>query len=71
MVGGFDLDRPVAVLAVVVLHFVPDERTARRGHGATTCATLAPGSHLAISQARSDGVPEAVAGEQLYARDGP
>ena len=61
-VGGLDLDRPVAVLAVAVLHFVPDERTAGRAHGATTCARSSPGSHLAISHARSDGVPEAVAG---------
>ncbi len=65
-VGGLDLRRPVAVLALLVLHFVPDER-----RPAETMAhymqEVAPGSHLAISQSRSDGAPAAVAGQRLYA----
>ena len=65
---GLDLRRPVAVLALLVLHFVPDER-----HPGAVMAryleNLAPGSHLAISQSRSDGAPAAVAGQELYAHE--
>jgi hypothetical protein len=32
-------------------------------------SALAPGSHLAISHTRSDGEPEAVAGQQLYRQE--
>jgi len=66
--GGLDLGRPVALLAVAVLHFVPDDHgpaeTMARYMGA-----LAPGSHLAISHTRSDREPEAVAGQQLYRQE--
>ena len=52
-----DLDRPVALLAVALLHFVSDER-----HPATALAryrdALAPGSHLALSHASADAAPE-------------
>jgi S-adenosyl methyltransferase len=67
-VGGLDLRRPVAVLALLVLHFVPDARRPAEIM-ARYMQRVAPGSHLAISQSRSDGVPEAVAGQRLYARE--
>jgi hypothetical protein len=67
-VHGLDLRRPVAVLALLVLHFAPGER--RPGAVmARYLENLAPGSHLAISQSRSDGAPAAVAGQRLYARE--
>jgi len=51
-----DLSRPVAVLLVAALHFIPDEddpgavlRTLRR--------RLAPGSYVAVSHATEDGQP--------------
>jgi hypothetical protein len=66
--GGLDLTRPVGVLAVSVLHFVPDDH-----EPAATMAryldAMAPGSHLAISHTRSDGEPEAVPAQQLYRRE--
>ena len=65
-VGGLDLDRPFAVLALLVLHFVPDERRPAEVMAHYMQAT-APGSHLVISHSRSDGVAEAVAGQKLYA----
>ena len=52
--------RPVALLAVAVLHFVPDDRGPTETM-ARYMSALAPGSHLAISHTRSDGEPEAVA----------
>lgn len=65
--GGLDLGRPIAVLAVAVLHFVPDER-----HPAEVLAhylrPLPRGSHLVISHTRSDCEPAAMAGQRLYAR---
>jgi hypothetical protein len=66
--GGLDLARPVAVLAVAVLHFVPDDRGPAEAM-ARYMGALAPGSHLAISHTRSDREPEAVAGQQLYRRE--
>jgi hypothetical protein len=66
--GGLDLRRPVAVLALLVLHFVPDDRRPAEVMARYMRAT-APGSHLVISHSHSDGVPEAVAGQQLYARE--
>jgi len=66
--GGLDLDRPVAVLALLILHFVADERQPGEIMARYLRAT-APGSYLAISQSRSDGSPEAVAGQRLYARE--
>jgi hypothetical protein len=67
-VGGLDLRRPVAVLALLVLHFVPDERRPAEVM-ARYLRDAAPGSHLAISQSRSDGAPAAVAGQKLYAHE--
>ena len=53
-----DFSRPIAVIVVAVLHFIPDsdepaaiiDRLRR---------TLAPGSHLVLSQASDDGRTEA------------
>ena len=66
--GCLDLRRPVGVLALLVLHFVPDERRPAAVM-ARYLENVAPGSHLAISQSRSDGAPAAVAGQRLYARE--
>ena len=46
-----DLDRPVAVLMVAVLHFVADPHQALRHY----VDALAPGSHLVISHGTGDG----------------
>jgi SAM-dependent methyltransferase len=55
--GTLDLSRPVAVLMVAMLHFVPaaDDPAALV---ATYRAAAAPGSHLVISHATSDYRPE-------------
>jgi SAM-dependent methyltransferase len=64
-----DLDQPVALLAVAVLHFIPDADNP----GDIVAAyrqSLAAGSHLVISHATSDGQHQDQATEhrQLYAR---
>ena len=63
-----DLDRPVALLMVAVLHFVPDEDDPSAAL-ALMRDRLAPGSHLVLSHASADGRPE-VAGShrELYRR---
>jgi hypothetical protein len=66
-VSGLDLARPVAVLAVAVLHFVSDEERPA-DLVAAYMAPLVPGSHLAISQAGRDGRPEAVDVQRVYNR---
>lgn len=63
-----DLSRPVALLMVAVLHFVPDQdepfAAVRR-----LCDRLAPGSYLVVSHASSDGQPDlASSHQQLYRR---
>jgi O-methyltransferase involved in polyketide biosynthesis len=65
--GGLDLGRPIAVLAVAVLHFVPDERRPAEVL-AHYLRPLPPGSHLVISHTRSDCEPAAMAGQRLYAQ---
>jgi len=62
-----DFERPVAVLLVAVLHFIPDDdasRTARSFRDA-----MPPGSYLALSHGTYEGVPTDVIerGERLYA----
>jgi hypothetical protein len=52
-----DLDRPVALLAVALLHFVGDERRPADALGRYRDA-LAPGSHLALSHASADTMPD-------------
>jgi O-methyltransferase involved in polyketide biosynthesis len=62
-----DFDRPVAVLLVAVLQFIPDD-----GEVAEVvdrlCAVLAPGSHLVISHITADEVAPDVAseGREIY-----
>lgn len=66
--GMFDLTQPLAVLMVAVLHFVPDEDDPA-GIVARYREMTAPGSHLVVSHATSDGSPERAAEHQeLYAR---
>ena len=62
---GLDLARPVAVLAVSVLHFVGDDERPADLMAAYMDA-VAPGSYLAISHAGRDGRPEAVDVERVY-----
>jgi hypothetical protein len=66
--GILDLSRPVAVLVVAVLHFVPDEDRPAEFLAQYMAAT-APGSFLAISQARSDGESEARRVARIYDED--
>ncbi|MCF2525716.1 SAM-dependent methyltransferase [Yinghuangia soli] len=66
--GLYDPARPVAVLLVALLHFVPDEE-----NPAELIAFLhkhiAPGSRLVVSHASADGEPERAAEHQdLYRR---
>jgi hypothetical protein len=68
-VGGIDLERPVAVLAVSVLHFVADDDGPAE-LVATYMDGLIPGSHLAINHAARDGRPEAREVERVYRRPG-
>jgi SAM-dependent methyltransferase len=64
----FDLDQPVAVLMVAVLHFVGDEDDPL-GAVARIRDQLAPGSHLVLSHASDEGRPEAAASHrELYSR---
>jgi hypothetical protein len=64
-----DFNRPVAVLLVAILHFVPDDTTAahimQQLH-----ATVTPGSYFAISHATSDHIPPELLAkaEAIYAK---
>ena len=63
-----DMTRPVAVLMIAVLHFVPDEDDPPAVVAAYRDATV-PGSHLAITHATSDYKPElARRAEAVYTR---
>jgi SAM-dependent methyltransferase len=55
--GLLDFDRPVAVLMMFILHFVPDEDDPH-GFLATYRDALAPGSYLAISHVGNDVATE-------------
>lgn len=67
-VGGLDFGRPVAVLLVSVLPFVPDEDDPAGIVAAYRDAT-APGSYLAISHGTSDYRPKTVSEvEDVYNR---
>ncbi len=65
-----DLTRPVGVLMVALLHFVPREADP----GAVIARyrdALAPGSHLVVSHVAQEGRPDRVDGHQaLYRRTG-
>ncbi|SDZ06285.1 S-adenosyl methyltransferase [Micromonospora pattaloongensis] len=64
-----DFTRPVAVMIVAVLHFVPDSDDPA-GIIATFRETLAPGSYLTLSQASDDGrrADERAEAEHVYQR---
>ena len=63
-----DLGRPIAVLVVAVLHFLPDDLEAA-GSIRVLRDALAPGSYLVISHATYEGMPEkSREHEELYAR---
>ena len=64
-----DLSRPVAVLLVAVLHFVPDHDQAHAAVHALMAA-VPVGSYLVISHATADLLPAAIA-RQLTADDVP
>lgn len=62
-----DLDRPLAVLLVAVLHFVTDDRAAARAVAALR-ARLAPGGYLVIAHGTDEGLPPDLLaqGQQIY-----
>jgi hypothetical protein len=63
-----DLSKPVAVMMVALLHFVPDTDDPA-GLTARYRAAMAPGSHLALSHATADGVGELMRDhEEIYRR---
>jgi SAM-dependent methyltransferase len=66
--AAIDLEQPVAVLMIAVLHFVPDQDDPL-GAVAQVRNRLAAGSHLVLSHASAEGRPE-VAGShrELYSR---
>jgi S-adenosyl methyltransferase len=64
-----DLDRPVAVLLISVLHFVPDAADPA-GILRRYAAGLAGGGFVAVSHASSEGVPAAEDAEAVYNRAG-
>jgi S-adenosyl methyltransferase len=66
--GLVDLSRPLAVLTVAVLHFVPDQDDPGAVLSVYREAT-APSSHLVISHATNEYHPEtAQAAEEVYSR---
>lgn len=68
LTGLLDLERPVAVLMVAVLHFVEQTEQAAAAI-ARYRARLASGSHLAVSHATHEGRPELSGTHQtLYRR---
>src|SRR5947209_5145255 len=60
LTGLFDLDQPVCLLMVAVLHFLPDNARLRSAL-ARYRAALAPGSYLVVSHATDEGQPEEAA----------
>jgi len=64
-----DLRRPLGLLLVAVLHFIPDDDEARRAVRAVREA-LAPGSYVVLSHATLDGLPADVIArfEAIYRR---
>jgi SAM-dependent methyltransferase len=68
--GLLDLDRPLAVLMVAVLHFVPDADEPA-GVVARYRAALAPGSYFVLGHAaRDDAPPGQETARQVYDRTG-
>ncbi len=68
MQGLLDFRRPVVVLLVALLHFIPDDGDARR-IVRTLRERLVPGSFLVLSHGTNEGVPAEVVAraERLYA----
>lgn len=62
-----DLDEPVGLLLVAVMHFIPDEEDPAGLIGQLMDA-LPSGSHIALSHATADSRPESVQGEKVYER---
>ncbi|MDQ2785560.1 MAG: SAM-dependent methyltransferase [Chloroflexota bacterium] len=64
-----DCDRPIAVLVLALLHFIPDDAEAER-IVRTLRDALAPGSYLAISHATRGYLPDETTGqiERAYTR---
>ncbi|MBS2531924.1 SAM-dependent methyltransferase [Catenulispora sp. NF23] len=60
-----DFDQPVALLMVAVLHFITDDADPA-GLVAALTENLVPGSHLVISHAGSDLLPEDLEGMEAY-----
>jgi hypothetical protein len=58
-----DLTKPVALLALAVVHFIPVEDDAE-GIMARYRDALAPGSHLVLTHATADDMPDTVGGVQ-------
>jgi hypothetical protein len=68
--GAFlDFTRPVGLLLVAILHFIPDE-DAPAGIVAALRGALAPGSFLVVSHGTTDFHPAEVAGTAMAAYDG-
>ena len=66
--GAIDFSKPVAMLMVAVLHFVPDEDDPA-GAIRRLCDPLPSGSYLVISHASPDNQPDrAATHQQLYER---
>lgn len=65
--GTLDLDRPVAVLLLAVLHFVSDADDPWAAVARLRDATV-PGSHLVLSHLTLDGIPPELAerGQSIY-----
>jgi hypothetical protein len=62
-----DFSKPVGVLMVTILHFIPDA-DGPAGLARRLTGSLPPGSHLVISHATHEAAPDAVAEvEKLYA----
>lgn len=66
--AAIDFDRPVGILLLAIMHFVPDADDPR-GIVATLRRAMAPGSHLVLSHVAIDARPEAADGVvQVYDR---
>ena len=65
--GLLNLDEPVGLLMVALLHFIPDEQDPY-GILARYRLLLAPGSYLAVSHASVEGTSDRSAAQELYRR---
>jgi hypothetical protein len=65
-----DLSRPIALILVAVVHFIPEEDDAH-DIVARLVDTLAPGSYLVMSHATTDGLAPQLAADIAAGRHGP